>query len=153
MADECDISKRPPAAEGNPSPQEIEKLLRSIKTIAVVGLSNKPHRESYMVAGYLQSHGYEILPVNPALADKGWEGTKAYASLSDVPGRIDLVDLFRRAELIDEIVDGIIAIKPKAAWLQLGIVNNEAARKLRAAGIMVVQDKCMKIEHSALIGG
>ncbi|MBI5816571.1 MAG: CoA-binding protein [Nitrospinae bacterium] len=150
MPESCDISKRPPGPEGNPPADVIAGILKSAKTIAVVGLSDKPGRASNDVAAYLMDHGYTIIPVNPALNERGWKGIKAYAKLPEIPGEVDIVDFFMRAELIGGLVDEVIAKGPKVAWLQLGIVNNEAARRLRAAGMTVVQDKCVKIEHRAL---
>jgi len=147
MTDACDITHRPPPPDQNPSEEEIGRLIKESKTIAVVGLSNKPHRESYLVGKYLRDNGYEIIPVHPNISE--WEGLKVYKRLSDIPGRVDIVDIFRRADAIGEMTDEIIAKKPKAAWLQLGIVNNEAAAKLRDAGMTVVQDRCLKVEHMA----
>ena len=150
MAEVCDISNRPQAPDENLSNDAIKTLLQNSKTVAVVGLSNKPHRESYGVGKYLVANGYEIFPVHPNITE--WEGKTVYKSLADIPQKIDIVDLFRRSEAIDEMVEEIIAAKPKTVWLQLGIVNNEAAKKFRAAGLLVVQNKCMKIEHFTLVG-
>ncbi|MBI4667445.1 MAG: CoA-binding protein [Nitrospinae bacterium] len=153
MNDACDISQRPEKPEGNPSPEEIRGILENCRTVAVVGLSNKPNRDSYRVALYLADHGYKVIPVNPALEEKGWEGIKAYNTIAQVPGEVDIIDLFRRADSIGELAADILAKKPRVVWLQLGIVNNPVAAILRKAGITVVQDKCIKIEHNALIGG
>ena len=153
MADSCDIGSRPPDPDFNPSDDEIARLLKASATIAIVGLSDKPHRDSFKVAKYLLDHAYKVIPVNPALAERGWLDIKAYPDILSIPGDVDIIDLFRRADSIMELVPATIAKKPKAVWLQLGIVNNEAAARLRSAGIMVVQNKCVKIEHSALIGG
>lgn len=152
MNDNCDITKRPPAPENNPTSEEILHMLKTTKTIAVVGLSKKTHRESYIVGKYLLDHGYIVIPVNPQFTE--WEGIAAYPTLADIPKdvSVDMVDLFRRADAIDELVDEILALKPKVAWLQLGVVNNEAARKMRDGGVKVVQDKCVKIEHRDLVG-
>ena len=149
MPTACDITNRPPAPEHNPGPDVIKKILEESKTIAVVGLSDTPGRPSLDVAVYLKNHGYNVIPVNPKLTE--WEGTKAYADLAEVPDPVDIVDIFRRADAIDDMVEQIIAVKPNCAWLQLGIVNNVAGDRLRRAGIQVVQDKCMKIEHSLLV--
>ena len=118
------------------------------KTIAVVGLSDKPERASYDVASYLLSQGYRIIPVNPNI--KEWKGIKAYPSLSAIPKdiRIDVVDIFRRSEFVPPIVDEAITIGAKAIWMQLGVINEEAAEKARSAGLEVVMDRCMKVEHS-----
>ncbi len=136
----------------------IPKIL-SMKTIAVVGLSKDPSRPSNDVASYLQSHGYRIVPVNPTV-DKVL-GERSYKSLLDLPdqlrGQIDVVDIFRRGEDVPPIVDQAIQLykiagHPKAVWMQLGIINEEAARKARESGLDVVMDRCMKIEHSRLGG-
>lgn len=125
----------------------IETIL-SYKNIAVVGISDNPERPSYDVASFLEKHGYNIIPVNPKLAE--WKGKKSYPDLKSIPEKVDVVDIFRRPEAVPPIVDGAIAIKPKAIWMQQGIVNEEAAAKARAAGIEVVMDKCMKIEYRRL---
>jgi predicted CoA-binding protein len=132
----------------NSTPDEIRDLLRSTRTIAVVGLSDNPGRASHRVAAYLQDHGYHIIPVNPTVTEV--LGEKAYPRLEDVPEPIDLVDVFRRPEHVPEIVDAAIKVGAKAVWLQLGIVHEEAAAKARAAGLRVVQDRCTLIEHRQL---
>ena len=129
---------------------EIASILRNAKVIAVVGLSDKPGRPSYDVATYLMEHGYKIIPVNPNVSE--WKGLKAYASLSDVKEKIDVVDIFRKSEDVPPVVDEAIRAGAKAVWMQLGIVNEEAARKAKAAGLKVVMDRCMKIEHGKIIG-
>lgn len=126
---------------------EIAELLKKSKTIAVVGLSSSPLRPSHGVSAYMQSQGYRIIPVNPAI--KGALGEKAVASLADVPGKIDIVDVFRRSEFVPEIVDEAIRLKVPAIWLQEGVIHEEAAEKARKAGIMVVMDKCILKEHRA----
>ena len=130
----------------NASSDEVRALLKDAHTIAVVGLSNKPHRDSYHVAAYLQKHGYRIIPVNPAVSEV--LGEKAYASLRDVPDKIDVVDVFRRPDAVPPIVDDSIAIGARAVWMQEGIVHNAAADKARAAGLQVVMNKCMLKEHA-----
>jgi predicted CoA-binding protein len=142
MQDSCEIPMR------NATAQEIGSLLRSARTIAVVGLSDNPARVSYHVAAYLQQHGYRIIPVNPAVSVV--LGEKAYANLRDVPEKVDLVDIFRRPEFVPEIVDDAIAIGAKAVWMQEGVVHNAAADKARAAGLQVVMDRCTLKEHHAL---
>jgi predicted CoA-binding protein len=122
-------------------------LLTSAKTIAVVGLSSSPLRPSYGVAAYLQQHGYRIIPVNPTI--NGALGEKAYPSLQDVPEPIDLIDVFRRPEHVDAIVDQAIALKVPALWLQETVVNEAAAARARQAGITVIMDKCILKEHRA----
>ena len=125
----------------------IETIL-NYKNIAVVGISDNPERPSYDVASFLEEHGYNIIPVNPTLTE--WKGKKCYPDLKSIPVKVDVVDIFRRPEAIPPIVDEAITIKAKAVWMQLGIVNEEAAAKARAAGIEVVMDKCMKIEYNRL---
>ncbi len=135
----------------NPSGESIRKLLREAKRIAIVGLSDKPDRDSHMVARYLQRQGYEIIPVNPVLKGEVL-GARVYASLAEVPGPIDIVDVFRRAEAVPAIVKEAIAVKARAVWMQAGIAHNEAAREAEAAGLEVVQSKCIKVEHAMLLG-
>jgi predicted CoA-binding protein len=124
------------------------ETILNYKNIAVVGISDNPERPSYDVASFLEKHGYNIIPVNPSLAE--WKGKKSYPDLKSIPEKVDVVDIFRRPEAVPPIVDEAIAIKAKAVWMQLGIVNEEAAAKARAAGIEVVMDKCMKIEYNRL---
>ena len=138
--------------------QAISNALES-KTIAVVGLSDNPERPSHDVAAYLKSHGYRIVPINPMINEV--LGERSYKSLQDLPDElkreIDVVDIFRRPEDIPPIVEQAIELrrsgaKPKTIWMQLGIVNEEAAQKARSAGMEVVMDRCMKIEHARLGG-
>jgi len=135
------------------SREEIESVLESYRTVAVVGLSRNPDKASYRVARYLQSVGYRIIPVNP-FADEIL-GEKCYKSLLEVPDTIDIVDIFRPSEDVPAIVDEAITIKnrvgsPNVIWMQLGIVNEEAAKRAREAGFTVVVDRCMMIEHRRL---
>jgi uncharacterized protein len=123
----------------------ILQILRSSKTIAVVGLSSKPHRASYGVTAYLQSAGYKIIPVNPNESEV--LGQKSYACLEDIPEPVDIVDVFRRSEDVPPVADSAIAIHAKVLWLQLGITNAPAAEKARAAGLTVIEDACLLIEH------
>jgi uncharacterized protein len=123
----------------------ITKILRESKTIAVVGLSSNPMRPSHGVAEYMQSAGYRIIPVNPN--EKEVLGEKSYARLEDVPDKIDVVDIFRRAEFVVPVVESAIRVGAKVVWMQLGIENEDAAEKGRAAGLAVVEDACMLIEH------
>ena len=131
---------------------EIPEILKTAKVIAVVGLSDKPERPSYDVASYLLEHGYDVIPVNPNIAE--WKGLKAYASLEDIPKsvHVDVVDIFRKSEDVPPVVDGAMRIGAKTVWMQLGIVNEQAAQKARKAGLNVVMDRCMKIEHSRSSG-
>jgi len=124
----------------------IGAILKSAKTIAVVGLSSKPHRASFGVARYLQSVGYRIVPVNPRESEV--LGERAYARLEDVPVRIDVVDVFRRSEHVPEIVESAIRVGAKAIWLQEGVVHEGAAERARQAGLLVVMDRCMLKEHA-----
>ena len=124
---------------------EIGELLKRTRTIAVVGLSDSPLRPSYGVSAYMQTAGYRIIPVNPAI--KGALGEKAVASLADVQEKIDIVDVFRRSEFVPDVVDEAIRLKVPAIWLQEGVVHEEAAEKARKAGIFVVMDRCILKEH------
>lgn len=125
----------------NPSIEERCALLRRVRTIAVVGLSPNPARPSHGVAQALQGFGYTIIPVHP-LAEEVL-GARAYRCLSDIPVPIDLVDVFRRAEALDPIIDECLALKLKAIWIQEGIVNEPAAHRAREAGMIVVMDRCI----------
>ncbi len=125
----------------------IAELLKSAKTIAVVGLSDSPMKPSFGVSQYMQSRGYRIVPVNPQISEA--LGEKAYASLLDVPEKIDIVDVFRRPDAVPEIVEQAIQLKVPAIWLQETVVHEEAAQKARDAGIFVVMDKCILKEHRA----
>ena len=126
----------------------LRDILREAKTIAVVGLSDKPDRPSHSIPAYLQQQGYRIIPVNPKLQEV--LGEKAFASLRDIPEKVDVVDIFRRAEDIPPVVDEAIAIGAKVVWMQLGIVNHEAAAKAKAAGLKVVMDECTGAVHREL---
>ena len=123
----------------------ITELLQSAKTIAVVGLTDVPMRPSYGVSSYMQSQGYRIIPVNPNIA--AWMGEKAYASLLDVPEKVDIVNVFRRHDALPEVVEQAIQIKAPAVWMQEGVVHEAAAERARRAGIFVVMDKCILKEH------
>jgi uncharacterized protein len=133
----------------NQTPDEIRALLREVKTIAVLGLSDNPARPSYHVAQAMQGFGYRIIPVRPAQTEV--LGEKAYTSLADVPETPDLVDVFRAPEHVPGIVDECIAKGVKRLWLQEGVVNEVAAEKARAAGIAVVMDRCIYKEYVALM--
>ena len=129
--------------------QDIKQLLKTAKTIAVVGLSPDPERPSYEVANYLQSKGYKIIPVRPGI--KEILGEKAYASLTEIPESVDLVDIFRKTEFIPEVVDEAIRIKTKAVWMQLGLSHPQAAQKAVSAGISAIENRCILIEHKRLL--
>jgi uncharacterized protein len=126
-------------------------ILQHCRTIAVVGLSPQPQRDSHIVAAYLQAHGYRIIPVNPNATEV--LGEKSYATLREAAQHeaIDLVDCFRNSADIPPIVDDAIAIGAKAVWMQLGVSHAAAASKAEAAGLLVVQDRCIKIDHRALL--
>ncbi len=134
----------------NPSDRAIRQILETAKTVAVVGLSDKPDRDSYRVAKYLQEHGYRIIPVNPTVSEV--LGEKSYASVTDIPGQVDIVDVFRKPEAVMPVVQEAVDAGAGTLWLQLGVVNQEAADKAEAAGLQVVMDRCMKIEHGRLLG-
>ncbi|MGZ5074855.1 MAG: CoA-binding protein [Usitatibacter sp.] len=130
---------------------KLRRLLRTSRNIAVVGLSAQWHRPSYFAAKYLQEHGYRVIPVNPTYPEI--LGEKSYASLSDIPVPVDVVDCFRRRAEIPALADEAIAIGAKVLWMQLGVENAEARRKAEAAGLEVVENRCMKIEHGRFFGG
>ena len=127
---------------------DVQRILETTKTIAVVGLSDKPDRDSYQVAAYLQQQGYRIIPVNPRA--KEVLGEKAYASLRDVPEPVEVVQIFRRSEEVLPIVEDAIAVGAKVIWMQSGIVNEEAAARAEAAGLKVIMDACMRSAHRTL---
>jgi len=131
--------------EYNPPSEEVKAILRQYNTVAVVGLSPKPERDSHKVARYLKEQGYDIIPVNPG--QKEILGSRSYPNLKAIPFPVDIVDIFRRPEAIRPIVDDAIEIGAKAIWMQLGIANNQAAEKAREAGLQVVMSKCIKVEH------
>jgi hypothetical protein len=131
----------------SPQPDPIADLLQRSKTIAVVGLSNSPMRPSYGVSAYMQSNGYRIIPVNPKIKEA--LGETAYASLLDVPEKVDIVNIFRRPEFVEEIVDQAIQLKIPAIWMQEEVINQKGAEKGRKAGIFVIMDRCILKEHRA----
>jgi hypothetical protein len=125
--------------------EQIAQLLKTAKTIAVVGLTDNPMRPSFGVSQYMRSQGYRIIPVNPNIRE--WLGEKAYASLLDVPEQIDVVNVFRRPEAVPEVVEQAIQIKAPALWLQEGVIHEKAAERARQAGLFVVMDLCILKEH------
>lgn len=127
------------------SPQAIERILDECRTIAVVGLSANPWRPSNNVAGYMKEQGYKVIPVNPK--EEQVLGEKSYGSLAEVPGAIDLVDVFRRSEDAGAVVDEAIHVGAKAVWLQEGVIDGAAAERARAAGLLVVMNRCWLKEH------
>ncbi len=130
--------------------EEVTRLLKNARTVAVVGISHKEHRDSYRVAKYLQDRGYKVIPVNPKYTEV--LGEPCYPDLKSVPEHIDIVDIFRNVDAIPAIVDEAVEVKAGCVWMQLGLSHNEAAEKACSAGLSVVQNKCMKIEYSQLMG-
>lgn len=133
--------------------QTLRRILRENRVIAVVGLSADWYRPSYFAAKYMQEHGYRVIPVNPRYAGKKVLGETCYASLREVPDKVDIVDVFRRTQDVAPIADDAIAIGAKVLWQQIGVNHEAAAEKARAAGLDAVADRCVKIEHARLFGG
>ena len=131
----------------------LRRLLRENHVIAVVGLSGDWFRPSYFAAKYLQEHGYRIVPVNPRYAGRSILGERCFAGLREIPDKVDVVDVFRKTDDVPPIADDAIAIGAKVLWQQIGVRNEAAAAKARAAGLETVMDRCMKIEHGRLFGG
>jgi len=131
----------------------LRRILQENRTVAVVGLSASWHRPSFFAAKYLQEHGFRIIPVNPRYAGDSILGEPCYASLREIPEPVDVVDCFRRTEDILPICEDAIAIEAKVLWMQIDVVNEEAAEMAKAAGLEVVMDRCMKIEFGRLFGG
>jgi uncharacterized protein len=142
MAGECEIPTT------NATSDEIAEILRRAKTIAVIGASLKPERPSHWISVYLKEQGYKVIPVNPGLSEV--LGDKCYKTLSDITEPIDIVDIFREPNAVPAIVDEAIAKKAKVIWMQQGIVHNDAAAKAKAAGLTVIQNKCIYQEHMGL---
>jgi predicted CoA-binding protein len=130
-----------------PQSDPVAALLKRSKTIAVIGLSANPQRASHGVSAYMQTHGYRIIPVNPHVEES--LGEKAYASLFEVPEKIDIVNIFRRPEFVEAVVDQAIQLKVPAIWMQEDVIHERAAEKARKAGIFVVMDRCILKEHRA----
>ncbi|MBL8519722.1 MAG: CoA-binding protein [Betaproteobacteria bacterium] len=129
----------------------LRRILKDSKTIAVVGLSANWWRPSYFAAKYMQEHGYRVIPVNPAYTEV--LGETCYKSLRDIPQKVDIVDCFRKSEEIPALAADAVAIRAKCLWMQLGVANEAAAATARAAGLDVIMDRCVKIEHGRLFGG
>jgi hypothetical protein len=144
MDQHCELPRQ------NATAEEVRALLASARTIAVVGLSDRPERDSHRVAAYLQAQGYRVVPVNPRLREA--LGERSYARLEEVPFPIDVVDIFRRPEAVPEIVDAAIRAGAKAIWMQEGIAHNAAADVARAAGLQVVLSRCIMKEHRKAFG-
>ena len=128
-------------------PETIRRILGYARTIAVVGLSSNPGRPSYGVAQYLRDQGFQIIPVNPREAEV--LGQKSYATLAEVPVPIDVVDVFRAPEFVPAVADEAIAVGARSLWLQLGVISPESAARAAAAGLDVVMDRCLKIDHES----
>jgi predicted CoA-binding protein len=129
------------------------RILTENHTIAMVGLSADPMRPSHFAAIYMQSEGYDLIPVNPRYAGETILGQPVYASLEEIPRPVDIVDVFRRADELPAIAESAIAIGAKVLWMQLGVINEKAARIAREGGLEVVMDRCVKIEHARFFGG
>jgi uncharacterized protein len=127
----------------------LRELLSSAHIIAVVGLSDRPSRDSYRVSRYMQQQGYTIIPVNPGITEA--LGEQAFPDLKSIPEPVDIVNIFRRPEFVPDIVDAAIAIKAKAVWMQLGVAHPEAAQRASDGGLQVVMDRCILIEHGRLM--
>jgi uncharacterized protein len=130
------------------SDAELRDLITSARTIAVVGLSPKEHRDSFRVAKYLQDQGYRIIPVNPNAREV--LGEQAYQRLTDVPDPIDIVDVLRRPDAVDEVARDAVEVGARAIWMQIGVVNEEAAETASSAGLDVVMDRCLMVDHGRL---
>ena len=130
--------------------EELKQILLSTRTIAAVGLSSNPEKESFAIVEYLQQQGYRIFPVNPTASEI--LGEKTYPDLESIPEKVDVVQLFRKSEDVPPFVDSAINIGTKVIWMQVGIENEEAARKAESAGLTVVMNACMRVMHRMLIG-
>ena len=135
----------------NPDDVEIQNLLRESRTVAIVGLSERPHRTSHAIARALQSFGYRIIPVNPKLTGPVL-GEQPYASLREIEEPVDIVDVFRRSELVMPVAEDAAAAGAGALWMQLGVVNEKAAGYAASHGLTVVMDRCIKVDYAHLIG-
>ncbi len=133
-----------------PDDDELRAILRSARRIAVVGLSRKPHRASHTVSAYLQRQGYEIVPVHPAGGVTLGEAVHANLRSAATTGPIDIVNVFRRSEFVPALLDDLLEVRPRLVWMQLGVEDAETARRLREAGIAVVMDRCLAVDHNSL---
>ena len=131
--------------------EKVRRILRASKVIAVVGLSAQWHRPSYFAAKYMQEHGYRVIPVNPTYDTI--MGEKSYKRLADIPGKVDIVDCFRKSSEIPAIAEEAIAMGAKVLWMQLGVENAQARARAEKAGLEVVENRCVKIEHGRFFGG
>jgi len=139
-----------PAPFQNPGDDEVRRLLQRVRRIAVVGLSPKPHRDSHRVARYLLERGYEIVPVYPR--EEEILGRRVFRRVQDIPGEVDLVDVFRRREDLPATIDDALAKGAGALWMQLDCIDEAGARRARDAGMSVVMDRCLMVEHARLLG-
>ena len=135
----------------NPDIREIKDLLHRASTVAVVGLSNRPYRTSHAIAGALQRFGFEIFPVNPNLHGPVL-GEEPYHSVEDIPGLVDIVDVFRRSEKVMPVAEAAVAAGAKVLWMQSGVINEEAAAYAEEHGLTVVMDRCIKVDYVTLVG-
>jgi uncharacterized protein len=127
---------------------DIREIFEKVRVIALIGASNNPERPSNYVGAFLQQRGYRVIPVNPGLAGQELNGEKVYAALADIPEKIDMVDIFRAADAVPGIVDEVLKLsaKPSVIWMQMGIINQDAAETARKAGLTVVMDRCPRVE-------
>ena len=159
MSDSCAISFGDGVGAGSPvntsrfatTAADRLRILETYKRIAMVGLSSNPYRPSHFAAMYLMAEGYEVIPVNPR--EKMILGQVCFPSVTAIPGGVDVVDIFREPSAVPAIVDEAIAVGAKVVWMQLGVIDETSAEKARAAGLEVVMDRCMKIEHARFFGG
>jgi hypothetical protein len=143
-------SARVPEPFRNPDDERIRELLQNARRIAVVGLSPKPHRDSNRVARYLLERGYDVVPVYPR--EEEILGRKVYRRVQDVPEPLDLVDVFRRSETLSEVIDDALVARAPVLWLQLDCIDEAGARRATAAGVTVVMDRCLMVDHARLLG-
>ncbi len=135
----------------NPEPEEIRHLLSEARTVAVVGLSDRPYRTSHAIARTLQGFGYRIFPVNPYLGAPVL-GEEPYSRVREIPEGVDIVDVFRRGETVFPVAEDAVAAGAKVLWMQSGVVNEEAAAHAREHGLTVVMDRCIKVDYASLVG-
>ena len=135
----------------NPDDMEIKHLLEESRNVAVVGLSDKPYRTSHAIARILQRFGYKIFPVNPKLKGPVL-GEEPYATVEEIPERVDIVNVFRRSEKVSPVARDAVAAGAKVLWMQMGVINEEAAKYAEEHGLIVVMDRCIKVDYASLVG-